>query len=100
VDDLADILRGDADRIAGSLAWTAERFSPLGRLIDAALGHGGIVTIAQGFLGVGRWMIGRARLRASQLQAAADKQRLAEAGAGEYGDDGTGGIDGAEGNME
>lgn len=54
---LADVLRRDADRIATSLSWIAERVNPLGSLIDVTMGHGGAITIARGFNGVGLWFL-------------------------------------------
>lgn len=49
---LADVIRRDASKIADSLAWVAERLTPVGLLIDRTMGHGGIITIARGFTGV------------------------------------------------
>lgn len=59
--DLADVIRRDAVRIAESISWVAERFNPLGTLIDWTTGHGGVITIARGFSGVGRWVTRRWR---------------------------------------
>lgn len=61
-----EMLRSYGDGIAGSLAWTAERVTPLGLVIDRTLGHGGLVTIAQGFLRPGRWLLVRWRGWAAQ----------------------------------
>lgn len=65
-----EMLRSYGDGIAGSLAWTAERVTPLGLVIDRMLGHGGIVTIAQGFLRPGRWLLVRWRGWAASRQEA------------------------------
>lgn len=70
---LADVIKRDADKIANSVAWIAERFNPLGRGIDLLLGHGGPVTILRGFMGLGRFTLAR-------WQAAARRQQ--EQGAG------------------
>lgn len=58
---LADVIRRDADRIASSLAFAAERFTALGRLIDRACGHGSALTFVRGFLGVGKHAIRKLR---------------------------------------
>lgn len=72
--DLADVLRRDADRIATSLSWAAERFNPLAFGIDKLAGHGGILTLAGGFSGVGRWVIKRWRsLVAERAEAEAEQ---------------------------
>lgn len=63
-----EMLRSYGDGIAGSLAWTAERVTPLGLVIDRTLGHGGLVTIAQGFLRPGRWLLVRWRGWAASRQ--------------------------------
>lgn len=72
VDDLADVIRRDADKIANSVAWIAERFLPLGRAIDLLFGHGGALTVARGFLGVGTWSLGHWRALIQERQAQAD----------------------------
>lgn len=51
-DDLADLLRKDAAKIAYSLSWVAERLAPVGWFIDKTMGHGGVITIATGFSGL------------------------------------------------
>jgi hypothetical protein len=68
-DDLADVIRRDADKIANSVAWIAERFLPLGRLIDLAFGHGGLLTVARGFMGVGTWTLAHWRQLIQERQA-------------------------------
>lgn len=69
--DLADVIRRDADKIANSIAWLAERFNPMGRLIDLAFGHGGIVTVGRGFLGVGTWTLSHWRQLIRERETAA-----------------------------
>jgi hypothetical protein len=54
--DLADVIRRDADKIADALAHAAERFNPLAFAIDKLAGHGGVITFARGFLGLGTWL--------------------------------------------
>lgn len=49
---LAEVIRRDADKIATSLSWVAEKFTPIGFAIDKLTGHGGILTVARGFNGV------------------------------------------------
>lgn len=66
--DLADVIRRDADKIANSVAWIAERFNPLGRMIDLAFGHGGLLTVARGFMGVGTWTLAHWRQMLEQRQ--------------------------------
>lgn len=76
-DNLADVLRRDADKIATSLSWIAERVNPLGRFIDLAMGHGGAFTIARGFNGVGIWFLRtwrQALARRAEADAAAHEQ--------------------------
>lgn len=75
-----DMLRQYGDGIAGSLAWTAERVTPLGHVIDRTLGHGGLVTIAQGFLRPGRWLLVRWRGWAEQRAAEEGEQLFSEPG--------------------
>lgn len=81
-EDLADVIRRDADKLANSVAWIAEKFTPLGRGIDLLLGHGGPVTVIRGFLGVGRWTLAHWREilqeRAAQEELLIVEQRDAE----------------------
>lgn len=89
--DLSDVIRRDADKIANSVAWIAERFLSLGRMIDLLLGHGGPLTVARGFLGVGTWTLAhwretlRHRAETEQLvEPGQDAEEIAEAMAREY----------------
>lgn len=66
-EQLADVLRRDADAIASAVAWIAERLSPLGLLIDKTMGAGGLLSIAQGLSGLGRYTIRRWRDRVERL---------------------------------
>jgi hypothetical protein len=76
--DLADVIRRDAAKIANSVAWLAERFNPLGRVIDLGFGHGGVITIARGFLGVGTWTLGHWRQLLEQRSAVDPTELTAE----------------------
>lgn len=67
---LAEVIRRDAEKIASSLAWAAERFTPLGLAIDRLAGHGSIITFVRGFLGVGRHAIRKWR------QSVAEREQL------------------------
>lgn len=86
-EDLADVIRRDADKIANSVAWIAERFNPLGRMIDLGFGHGGLVTVGRGFMGVGTWLLrswrGMLQERAAGGELTAEE--IAEQMAREYG---------------
>lgn len=98
-EQLAEVLRRDADRIAVSLSWIAERVNPLGRLVDLTMGHGGVITIARGFNGVGLWFLRTWRkalaARAEQnAAAAADVIYLGPNDEESYGDAPHGGTDG------
>lgn len=66
--DLSDLIRRDAAKIANSVAWVAERFNPLGTLIDLTTGHGGAITIMRGFTGVGGWVLRRWRTLLSERE--------------------------------
>ncbi len=54
---LVDVIRRDAERIADSVAWAAERFNPVAIVVDRLAGHGSPVTFARGFIGVGTWLV-------------------------------------------
>lgn len=81
---LADLIRQDADALAGSISAIAEKFSPLGALVDWTCGKGGMLTIITGFSGLARWLMRSGRRRGEQtdlqvqMQAAYD--RLVESG--------------------
>ncbi len=76
VADLADVIRRDADKLASSVAWIEERFTPLGRVIDLAFGHGGVITVGRGFMGVGSWVLGRWRTLLTERAAAEGGQEF------------------------
>lgn len=78
-EDLADVLRRDVDRIADSVSWAAERFNPLAWAVDHLAGHGGVITFARGFLGVGTWLVRKWRQALEvREQALAEQQMLQE----------------------
>lgn len=94
-EDLADVIRRDADRIAYSLAWVADKLVPFGTVVDFAFGRGGVLTVARGFSGVGRWVIRRWRTLLAERQAAAEAEAWTPEGV--YGSEaaGDGGAGGA-----
>lgn len=75
--NLADVLRRDADRLATSLSWIAERVNPLGRFVDLTMGHGGAITIARGFNGVGLWFLRTWRQALARRQSEQEARGLA-----------------------
>lgn len=82
VRSLVDVIDRDKQRMAVSIAWVAEKFNPLGALIDLTMGHGGAITIVKGFSGVGGWMISRWR----QLIAERESEEVVPFYAGQPGD--------------
>ena len=55
--DIRDVIRRDADKLGDSIAYLADRFNPLGLVVDATMGHGGVISMARGFMGVGTWIV-------------------------------------------
>jgi hypothetical protein len=70
-EDLAAVIRRDADKIATTLAAVADKLNPVGWFVDATMGPGGVLTLAVGLSGVGRWLLRQWR---AQLTSRGEQQ--------------------------
>lgn len=68
-DRLADILRMDADKLAGFLAFAADRVSPFGLLVDSSFGRGGPLAGVRAFWRVIGWLTRRVRENNKEARA-------------------------------
>lgn len=78
VASLVDVLDRDKARLAVSISWLAEKFNPLGKLIDWTMGHGGVLTIVRGFSGVGSWTLGKWRTMLVEREQQVDEPLFVE----------------------
>lgn len=54
---LSDVIRRDADKIATTIATVAEKVNPVAWFVDTTMGPTGLLTLAVGLSGVGRWLL-------------------------------------------